>query len=179
MSAQPGFGLVSFTSCIETSLEFKPRTFYQLLISRIDHWRFHLVAISLWWQIMVNRHSPDTFTALSLCYQPLAGGPGAPLMQSMMGQPMMGQPMMRPPFTGLAGAAPGAAAPGAPVTNHPQWHPQWIINQFILSIYPFIVLLFLRFLQDLQARAPRSQKTLWQISTSKTSYNAPGGSSDP
>ncbi|TNN57718.1 Clathrin coat assembly protein AP180 [Liparis tanakae] len=50
---------------------------------------------------------------------PLAGGPGAPLMQPMMGQPMMGQPMMRPPFTGLAGAAPGAAAPGAPIPPGP------------------------------------------------------------
>lgn len=34
------------------------------------------------------------------------------------------------------------------------------------------------FLQDLQARAPRSLRTLWQISTSRTSYNAPGGSSE-
>lgn len=55
---------------------------------------------------------------LFLHWQPAAGGPGAPLMQPMMGQPMMGQPMMRPPFAGVAGAAPGAAAPGAPV-NHP------------------------------------------------------------
>ncbi|XP_031730379.1 clathrin coat assembly protein AP180 isoform X12 [Anarrhichthys ocellatus] len=46
---------------------------------------------------------------------PPVGGPGAPMMQPMMGQPMMGQPMMRPPFTGVAGAAPGAAAPGAPI----------------------------------------------------------------
>uniref|UniRef100_H3CN38 Clathrin coat assembly protein AP180 n=1 Tax=Tetraodon nigroviridis TaxID=99883 RepID=H3CN38_TETNG len=44
-------------------------------------------------------------------------GPGASMMQPMMGQPMMGQPMMRPPFTGMAGAAPGAAAPGAPVSS--------------------------------------------------------------
>lgn len=55
---------------------------------------------------------------LFLHWQPAAGGPGAPMMQPMMGQPMMGQPMMRPPFAGVAGAAPGAAAPGAPV-NHP------------------------------------------------------------
>lgn len=59
---------------------------------------------------------------LSLCCQPAAGGPGAPMMQPMMGQPMMGQPMMRPPFAGVTGAAPGAAAPGvaapgAPVTK--------------------------------------------------------------
>lgn len=53
----------------------------------------------------------------SLCCQTAAGGPGAPMMQPMMGQPMMGQPMMRPPFTGVTGTAPGAAAPGAPVTN--------------------------------------------------------------
>ncbi|XP_041844538.1 clathrin coat assembly protein AP180-like, partial [Melanotaenia boesemani] len=45
-----------------------------------------------------------------------AGGPGAPMMQPMMGQPMMGQPMMRPPFTG---AAPAAAAPGAPLSPGP------------------------------------------------------------
>ncbi|XP_020565532.1 clathrin coat assembly protein AP180 isoform X10 [Oryzias latipes] len=38
---------------------------------------------------------------------PPAGGPGAPLMQ-----PMMGQPMMRPPFA-------GAAAPGAPISPGP------------------------------------------------------------
>ncbi|XP_042346695.1 clathrin coat assembly protein AP180 [Plectropomus leopardus] len=50
---------------------------------------------------------------------PPAGGPGAPMMQPMMGQPMMGQPMMRPPFTGVAGAAPGAAAPGAPLPTGP------------------------------------------------------------
>ncbi|XP_026149118.1 clathrin coat assembly protein AP180 isoform X2 [Mastacembelus armatus] len=48
-----------------------------------------------------------------------AGGPGAPMMQPMMGQPMMGQPMMRPPFTGVAGAVPGAAAPGAPISPGP------------------------------------------------------------
>uniref|UniRef100_A0A674NCC0 Clathrin coat assembly protein AP180 n=1 Tax=Takifugu rubripes TaxID=31033 RepID=A0A674NCC0_TAKRU len=46
-------------------------------------------------------------------------GPGAPMMQPMMGQPMMGQPIMRPPFTGMAGAAPGAAAPGAPLSSGP------------------------------------------------------------
>ncbi|KAK1895023.1 Clathrin coat assembly protein AP180 [Dissostichus eleginoides] len=40
-----------------------------------------------------------------------AGGPGAPMMQPMMGQPMMGQPMMRPPYAGGAGAAPGAPIP--------------------------------------------------------------------
>ncbi len=57
------------------------------------------------------------YNVLSLSSQPPAGGPGAPMMQPMMGQPMMGQPMMRPPFTGVAGAAPGAAAPGAPVTT--------------------------------------------------------------
>ncbi len=57
------------------------------------------------------------YNVLSLSFQPPAGGPGAPMMQPMMGQPMMGQPMMRPPFTGVAGAAPGAAAPGAPVTT--------------------------------------------------------------
>lgn len=50
---------------------------------------------------------------------PPAGGPGAPMMQPLMGQPMMGQPMMRPPFTGVAGAAPGAAAPGAPLPTGP------------------------------------------------------------
>ncbi|XP_040900603.1 clathrin coat assembly protein AP180 [Toxotes jaculatrix] len=50
---------------------------------------------------------------------PPAGGPGAPMMQPMMGQPMMGHPMMRPPFTGVAGAAPGAAAPGAPLSPGP------------------------------------------------------------
>uniref|UniRef100_A0A4W6E4A7 Clathrin coat assembly protein AP180 n=1 Tax=Lates calcarifer TaxID=8187 RepID=A0A4W6E4A7_LATCA len=50
---------------------------------------------------------------------PPAGGPGAPMMQPMMGQPMVGQPMMRPPFTGVAGAAPGAAAPGAPLSPGP------------------------------------------------------------
>ncbi|XP_030248433.1 clathrin coat assembly protein AP180 isoform X13 [Sparus aurata] len=50
---------------------------------------------------------------------PPAGGPGAPMMQPMMGQPMMGQPLMRPPFTGVAGAAPGAAAPGAPLSPGP------------------------------------------------------------
>ncbi|GLD48744.1 clathrin coat assembly protein AP180 isoform X1 [Lates japonicus] len=50
---------------------------------------------------------------------PPAGGPGAPMMQPMMGQPMMGQPMMRPPFTGVAGTAPGAAAPGAPLSPGP------------------------------------------------------------
>ncbi|XP_041650390.1 clathrin coat assembly protein AP180 isoform X3 [Cheilinus undulatus] len=50
---------------------------------------------------------------------PPAGGPGAPMMQPMMGQPMMGQPMMRPPFTGVVGAAPGAAAPGAPLSPGP------------------------------------------------------------
>ncbi|XP_076592334.1 clathrin coat assembly protein AP180 isoform X3 [Chaetodon auriga] len=50
---------------------------------------------------------------------PPAGGPGAPMMQPMMGQPMMGQPMMRPPFTGVAGAAPGSAAPGAPLSPGP------------------------------------------------------------
>lgn len=50
---------------------------------------------------------------LPLSYQPPAAGPGAPVMQ-----PMMGQSMMRPPFTGVAGVAPGAAAPGAPVTHH-------------------------------------------------------------
>lgn len=50
------------------------------------------------------------------CSQPPTVGPGASMMQPMMGQPMMGQPMVRPPFTGMAGAAPGAAAPGAPVT---------------------------------------------------------------
>ncbi|XP_029928285.1 clathrin coat assembly protein AP180 isoform X4 [Myripristis murdjan] len=50
---------------------------------------------------------------------PPAAGPGAPMMQPMMGQPMMGQPMMRPPFTGVAGAAPGAAAPGAPLSPGP------------------------------------------------------------
>lgn len=58
------------------------------------------------------------YVLLCLPWQPAAGGPGAPMMQPMMGQPMMGQPMMRPPFAGVAGAAPGAAAPGAPV-NHP------------------------------------------------------------
>nr|XP_046254324.1 clathrin coat assembly protein AP180 isoform X10 [Scatophagus argus] len=47
---------------------------------------------------------------------PPTGGPGAPMMQPVMGQPMMGQPMMRPPFTG---AAPGAAAPGAPLSPGP------------------------------------------------------------
>nr|XP_033957960.1 clathrin coat assembly protein AP180 isoform X8 [Pseudochaenichthys georgianus] len=40
-----------------------------------------------------------------------AGGPGAPMMQPMMGQTMMGQPMMRPPYAGGAGAAPGAPIP--------------------------------------------------------------------
>ncbi|XP_070691211.1 clathrin coat assembly protein AP180-like [Pempheris klunzingeri] len=50
---------------------------------------------------------------------PPAGGPGAPMMQPMMGQPMMGQPMMRPTFTGAGGAAPGAAAPGAPLSPGP------------------------------------------------------------
>lgn len=55
------------------------------------------------------------YCLFTLHYQPPTVGPGAPMMQPMMGQPMMGQPMMRPPFTGMAGAAPGAAAPGAPV----------------------------------------------------------------
>lgn len=56
------------------------------------------------------------FNHCFLCvYQPPTVGPGAPMMQPMMGQPMMGQPMMRPPYAGMAGAAPGAAAPGAPV----------------------------------------------------------------
>ncbi|KAF7656789.1 hypothetical protein LDENG_00036380 [Lucifuga dentata] len=50
---------------------------------------------------------------------PPAAGPGAPMMQPMMGQPMMGQPMMRPPFTGVAGTAPGAAALGAPLSPGP------------------------------------------------------------
>ncbi|XP_034554614.1 clathrin coat assembly protein AP180 [Notolabrus celidotus] len=52
---------------------------------------------------------------------PPAGGPGAPVMQPMMGPPLMGQPMrpVRPPFTGVAGAAPGAAAPGAPLSPGP------------------------------------------------------------
>lgn len=70
---------------------------------------------------MINLHSfqkSQSVVLSLLSYQPPAGGPGAPMMQPMMGQPMMGQPLMRPPFTGVAGAAPGAAAPGAPVTNH-------------------------------------------------------------
>ncbi|XP_055358908.1 clathrin coat assembly protein AP180 isoform X14 [Betta splendens] len=46
---------------------------------------------------------------------PPAAGPGAPMMQPMMGQPMMAQPMMRPPFTAVA----GAAAPGAPISPGP------------------------------------------------------------
>uniref|UniRef100_UPI003AABD59B clathrin coat assembly protein AP180-like isoform X2 n=1 Tax=Centroberyx gerrardi TaxID=166262 RepID=UPI003AABD59B len=46
---------------------------------------------------------------------PPAAGPGAPMMQPMMGQPLMGQPLMRTPFTG----APGAAAPGAPLSPGP------------------------------------------------------------
>nr|XP_019946553.1 PREDICTED: clathrin coat assembly protein AP180 isoform X9 [Paralichthys olivaceus] len=50
---------------------------------------------------------------------PPAAGPGAPMMQPMMGQPMMVQPMMRPAFTGVAGAAPGVAAPGAPLSPGP------------------------------------------------------------
>lgn len=105
------------------------------------------------------------------------------MMQPMMGQPMMGQPMMRPPFTGLAGAAPGAAAPGAPVKE-----PHTVralsdlsINMELMSscvLYvcsrhmKFCVSNFLSFLQVLQVRAPRSQRTLWQNSTSRTSYNA-------
>ncbi|XP_031178621.1 clathrin coat assembly protein AP180 isoform X1 [Sander lucioperca] len=52
---------------------------------------------------------------------PPAGGPGAPLMQPLMGQPMMGQPMMRPPFTGVAGAAaPGAPIPPGPASQSPK-----------------------------------------------------------
>ncbi|XP_032373909.1 clathrin coat assembly protein AP180 isoform X10 [Etheostoma spectabile] len=52
---------------------------------------------------------------------PPAGGPGAPLMQPLMGQPMMGQPMMRPPFTGVAGAAaPGAPIPPGPASQSPR-----------------------------------------------------------
>ncbi|XP_028436619.1 clathrin coat assembly protein AP180 [Perca flavescens] len=52
---------------------------------------------------------------------PPAGGPGAPLMQPLMGQPMMGQPMMRPPFTVVAGAAaPGAPIPPGPASQSPK-----------------------------------------------------------
>ncbi|XP_039661476.1 clathrin coat assembly protein AP180 isoform X11 [Perca fluviatilis] len=52
---------------------------------------------------------------------PPAGGPGAPLMQPLMGQPMMGQPMMRPPFSGVAGAAaPGAPIPPGPASQSPK-----------------------------------------------------------
>ncbi|XP_029307489.1 clathrin coat assembly protein AP180 isoform X14 [Cottoperca gobio] len=49
---------------------------------------------------------------------PPAGGPGAPVMQPMMGQPMMGQPMMRPSFTGAA--APGAPIPPGPASQSPK-----------------------------------------------------------
>ncbi|XP_061674655.1 clathrin coat assembly protein AP180 isoform X2 [Syngnathoides biaculeatus] len=50
-----------------------------------------------------------------------AGGPGASMMQPMMGQPMMGQPIMRPPFAGVVGHAPvgAATAPGAPLSPGP------------------------------------------------------------
>ncbi|XP_067368014.1 clathrin coat assembly protein AP180-like [Channa argus] len=50
---------------------------------------------------------------------PPAAGPGAPMMQPIMGQPMMGQPMMRAPFTGVAGAVPGTTAPGATISPGP------------------------------------------------------------
>ncbi|XP_077951565.1 clathrin coat assembly protein AP180 isoform X22 [Gasterosteus aculeatus] len=51
---------------------------------------------------------------------PPAGGPVAPVRQSMMGQPMMGQPLMRPPYTGVAGAAPGAPIPPGPASQSPK-----------------------------------------------------------
>lgn len=77
---------------------------------------------ALAWSVLCRFFAPQHFWFLNhcclftLCYQPPTVGPGASMMQPMMGQPMMGQPMMRPPFTGMAGAAPGAVAPGAPVT---------------------------------------------------------------
>ena len=45
----------------------------------------------------------------------------------------------------------------------------------LLSCVPSVF--FHSFLQDLQARVPKSPRILWQNSTSRTSYNAPGGSS--
>lgn len=76
----------------------------------LRHGQFHVLSLLLNIFVFFN------LCLFALCYQPPTVGPGASMMQPIMGQPMMGQPMMRAPFTGMAGAAPGAAAPGAPVT---------------------------------------------------------------
>ncbi|XP_068999493.1 clathrin coat assembly protein AP180 [Embiotoca jacksoni] len=51
---------------------------------------------------------------------PPAAGPGAPMMQPMMGQPMMGQPMMRPSFTGVVGVAPLSPGPASQNQKKPK-----------------------------------------------------------
>lgn len=117
-----------------------------------------------------------------LCvYQPPTVGPGAPMMQPMMGQPMMGQPMMRPPYAGMAGAAPGAPVTMSTGTLGQQLSHLYLYVYTIYRRYPHVALitfciLIFSFLLDLQVRAPRSPRTHWQISTSRTSYNNPGRS---
>ena len=124
MSAQPGFGMVSlvcsfffFRELLSWEMVDKVKTLQSVLLILNTYIQPRgpqnsLSDLKCFWIEMFLRQD-ISFSLMSfvflIFYQPPAGGPGAPMMQPMMGQPMMGQPMMRPAFA-------GAAAPGAPVT---------------------------------------------------------------